>query len=163
YRMIGSSCDGAALKVAGNSAERSTPYTACHKAVSRMVYLPHMVPDHIPTRKPAANHGLSKAGFVDTRCGCYQRSRPPLRFARSPPRPPPKPPRPPPYPPRPPPKPLRCSRGRASLTVSDRPPCCVPCSAAMAASASPSSAISTNPNPLLRPVSRSAITSALLT
>src|SRR5262249_60034819 len=81
-----------------------------------------------------------------------------------PPSPPPPPPRPPPKPPRPPPpKPPRSSRGLASLTVRARPPIWWPFSAAIAAFASASDPISTKPKPLLRPVSRSMITSELLT
>src|SRR5207237_8806000 len=129
---------------------------------------------------------------LDSLGGQHQREIPPLRSGRPPPRPPwpprPPPPRPPPPPPKPPPRPPpppppprppppppkpprppppppppRSSRGRASLTVRARPLCCWPLSAAIAASASASLAISTKPNPLLRPVSRSLITWADVT
>ena len=50
------------------------------------------------------------------------------------------------------------SRGRASLTVSDRPSPSWPLKAVMAGWASASLPISTKPNPLDRPVSRSMIT-----
>ena len=47
--------------------------------------------------------------------------------------------------------------GRASLTVSVRPSTCLPLRAAIALTASPSSLMSTNPNPLACPDSRSVI------
>src|SRR5207247_809043 len=65
--------------------------------------------------------------------GDYQRPRPP--------------PPPPPYPP-PPPERGRSSRGLASLTVRERPFIMVPLRELMAASASDSFSISTNPKPL---------------
>src|SRR6185437_5285650 len=87
--------------------------------------------------------------------GAYQR----------PPPPPPRPPRsprsrplpPPPLRPPPPPPPPRSVFGRASLTLSVRPPSCDPFRAAMAFSPSSSLVISTNPKPRERPVSRSVI------
>src|SRR5579862_1793916 len=78
----------------------------------------------------------------------YQRS-------RLPPPPPPRPPRS--RPPPPPPPPLRSVFGRASLTLMVRPPTCDPFNAVMAFSPSSLLAISTNPKPRERPVSRSVM------
>src|ERR1051325_8921705 len=83
-----------------------------------------------------------------TERGASQRPPPPPRPPRSPrsrPLPPP-PLRPPPPPP------PRSVFGRASLTLSVRPPSCDPFRAAMAFSPSSSFVISTNPKPRERPV-----------
>ncbi len=77
----------------------------------------------------------------------YQRPRPPPPPLRS------RPPRPPP----PPPPALRSGFGRASFTFKVRPPTCEPFSAAIAFSPSSALAISTNPKPRERPVSRSVM------
>ena len=74
--------------------------------------------------------------------GCYQR--PPPRPPRSRPRPPP-------------PLPARSVLGRASFTFRERPPTCVPFSAAIAFSPSSAFVISTKPKPRERPVSRSVM------
>src|SRR5215468_8439003 len=91
---------------------------------------------------------LSGIGFHSDLTGAvyYQRWRPPPpRLPRSPP--PPKP--------LPPPPPSRGAIGRASLTVTDRPSKSAPLNFVIASAASCSVDISTNPKPLLRPVSRS--------
>src|SRR5688572_950461 len=76
-----------------------------------------------------------------------------------PPRLPPKPPPPPRLPPKPPPPPgPRGSFGRASFTVSVRPPSCDSCSSVIAFCAPSSVAISTKPKPRARPVAMSRIT-----
>src|SRR5688572_14680780 len=76
-----------------------------------------------------------------------------------PPRLPPKPPPPPRLPPKPPPPPgPRGSFGRASFTVSVRPPSCDSCSSVIAFCAPSSVAISTNPKPRARPVAMSRMT-----
>src|SRR5215472_14702876 len=80
----------------------------------------------------------------------YHRWRPPPRLPRSPP--PPKP--------LPPPPPSRGGIGRASFTVTDRPSKSAPFNFVIASAASCSVDISTNPKPLLRPVSRSVMTLA---
>src|SRR5580692_4282324 len=86
----------------------------------------------------------------------YQRPRPPP--PPPPPRPPRSPPRSPPRPPRSrPPPPARSVLGRASFTLSVRPPTCEPFNAVIAFSPSSLLAISTNPKPRDRPVSRSVI------
>src|ERR1035441_400743 len=63
----------------------------------------------------------------------------------------------PPPPPPPPPEPPRSVFGRASLTFRARPSNSLPFSSAIARSASALTLISTNPNPLACPVSRSVI------
>src|SRR6202035_3892597 len=84
----------------------------------------------------------------------YQRPRPPP----PPPRPPRSPPRSPPLPPRSRPPPPECSvLGRASFTLSVRPPTCEPFNPVMAFSPSSLLPISTKPNPRERPVSRSVM------
>src|SRR5215467_9792323 len=75
---------------------------------------------------------------------------PPPRLPRS--RPPPKP-----LPLPPPPPPSRGGIGRASFTVIDRPSKSAPLYFVIASAASCSVDISTNPKPLLRPVSRSVM------
>src|SRR3990167_9144021 len=80
--------------------------------------------------------------------------------------PPPLPPRSPRYPPPPPPPPPpreRCSIGRASLTVSERPPKSLPFHISIAFCASSSEVISTKPNPLERPLILSMMITALST
>ena len=85
----------------------------------------------------------------------YQRPRPPPRPPRSPPR---SPPLPPPRSPRSRPPPPACSAfGRASFTLSVRPPICEPFNAVMAFSPSSLLVISTKPKPRERPVSRSVM------
>jgi hypothetical protein len=89
-----------------------------------------------------------KEGCSTEKVSDYQRSLRPPRSPRSPPRPP----RPPPPPPPPPP---RSGFGLASFTFTVRPPICDPFKAVMALSPSSAFAISTNPKPRDRPVSRS--------
>src|SRR3954463_10266142 len=74
-----------------------------------------------------------------------------------------RPPPPTPYPPPPPPPPGRLSFGLASFTVNDRPSAICPFIPAIAAWASWSEPISTNPNPFDRPVSRSWMACAVWT
>ena len=104
-------------------------------------------------------HSKCTAGTVRTifeKKFSYQRSRP------RPPPPPPPPPRLPPRsprsrPPPPPPPPARSVLGRASLTLMVRPPTEDPFRAVIAFSPSSLLAISTNPKPRERPVSRSVM------
>src|ERR1700685_696399 len=85
--------------------------------------------------------------------GKEQRENDQYRSRRPPPPPPPPRSRKPP----PPPPPARSVLGRASFTLSVRPPTCEPFNAVIAFSPSSLLAISTNPKPRDRPVSRSVI------
>jgi hypothetical protein len=82
----------------------------------------------------------------------------PPQAAPPPPPPPPPPPKPPPPPPKPP-----SGLGRASFTVSARPPIWNWLNSDAAFCASSSVAISTNPNPRARPVAMSRMMRALST
>src|SRR5262249_6723136 len=102
-----------------------------------------LLPCSLLSSSPKTNTAPALAGAVDRFLLDTHHCRPP------PPRPPPHPPRPPPPPPPP------AGLGRASFTLSCRPPSSAPFRAAIAACACDASSISTNPNPRGRPVSRS--------